>query len=385
MASTGGQTTIFSSLNVKGHVVLSGSLTINGTQTTVLSTNTLYTDNLLELHTNGTSTVWTLDDGQDIGFKLHYYNGADKTAGLVLANDTKNLEWYSNGTEGSGIFAGTEYGVFKTGAISLTSSTAATNQTSGALKVTGGVGISGSLYAGNIYDNGNRAITSVDWVAGTAITITSETTTGPSASATINNNGVTSLTAGTGTSVANSAGGASTVWIGQEVATTSDVQFNKVSTKYLTAVDAGSGWALIQGAWHLDTGASFQASYADLAEFYSADAEYEPGTVLIFGGDAEVTTSTISSDTRVAGVVTTNPAYVMNADLTGTRACIALQGRIPVKVIGTVRKGDMLTTSNTPGYAIKAMNPTVGTIIGKALENKDDPGMGVIQVAIGRM
>ena len=385
MASTGGQTTIFSSLNVKGHVVLSGSLTINGTQTTVLSTNTLYTDNLLELHTNGTSTVWTLDDGQDIGFKLHYYSGADKTAGLVLANDTKNLEWYSNGTEGSGIFAGTEYGVFKTGAISLTSSTAATNQTSGALKVTGGVGISGSLYAGNIYDNSNRAITSVDWVAGTAITITSETTTGPSASATINNNGVTSLTAGTGTSVANSAGGASTVWIGQAVATTSDVQFNKVSTKYLTAVDAGSGWALIQGAWHLDTGASFQASYADLAEFYSADAEYEPGTVLIFGGDAEVTTSTISSDTRVAGVVTTNPAYVMNADLTGTRACIALQGRIPVKVIGTVRKGDMLTTSNTPGYAIKAMNPTVGTIIGKALENKDDPGMGVIQVAIGRM
>lgn len=122
-----------------------------------------------------------------------------------------------------------------------------------------------------------------------------------------------------------------------------------------------------------------------MAEYYSADADYEPGTVLIFGGDAEVTITSISSDSRVAGVVTTNPAYIMNADLEGTRACLALQGRIPVKVIGTVRKGDMLTTSNTPGYAIKAMNPTVGTIIGKALENKDDPGMGVVQVAIGRM
>ena len=266
-----------------------------------------------------------------------------------------------------------------------------------------------TLAAKNINDNGSRVITTATITAGTGIS-GGGTINGPRGSVTITNNGVVGLSAGTAIAVSGTAGGTftignmgvqtltggtgvtvssstgtPTVSIGQAVATTSDVEFNKVSTKYLTAVDAGSGWALVQGTWHLDTGATFQATFADLAEWYSADADYEPGTVLVFAGNAEVTIATINSDSRVAGVVTTNPAYIMNAGLEGTKACIALQGRIPVKVIGTVRKGDMLTTSNTPGYAIKAMNPIVGTIIGKALENKDGPGMGVIQVAIGRM
>ena len=409
IAATGGNTTVFSNMDVKGNITITGNITVNGTSTTVLSTNTVYTDNMIEIHSTG--SAWVVDDGKDIGFKLWYYSGSGKTAGLVLNNSSKYLEYFSNGTESAtGLFTNTTYGVFKTGAIVLTSSTQATTTTNGALQVTGGAGIGGDLWAKSIYDNGNRVVTSVTVSAGTGMT-GGGTITGPSGSVTltnngvvglsagtaitisgsaggtftVNNNGVTSLTAGTGVSVSNSAGGASTVSIGQAVATTSDVQFNKVSTKYLTAVDAGSGWALVQGTWHLDSGASFQATFADLAEYYSADADYEPGTVLIFGGEAELTVTAVSSDSRVAGVVTTNPAYVMNASLEGTRACLALQGRIPVKVIGTVRKGDMLTTSNTPGYAIKAMNPTVGTIIGKALENKDDPGMGVIQVAIGRM
>jgi hypothetical protein len=122
-----------------------------------------------------------------------------------------------------------------------------------------------------------------------------------------------------------------------------------------------------------------------LAEYYSADAEYEPGTVLIFGGGAEVTTTAIGSDSRVAGVVTTNPAYVMNSELLGTRACVALQGRVPVKVLGIIKKGDLITTSSIPGYACKAMNPQVGTIIGKAVADKLDPNKGIIEVAVGRL
>jgi hypothetical protein len=156
-------------------------------------------------------------------------------------------------------------------------------------------------------------------------------------------------------------------------------------TTTLNVLAADGDGSQVTGAWTLNSGATFQATYADLAEWYGADAEYEPGTVLIFGGDREVTQTTVSSDARVAGVVTTDPAYTMNHGQEGVRACIALQGRVPVKVIGTICKGDMLTTSNTAGYAIKAMNPTVGTIIGKSLEDKTDPGMGVIQVAIGRM
>jgi hypothetical protein len=156
-------------------------------------------------------------------------------------------------------------------------------------------------------------------------------------------------------------------------------------TTTLNVLAADGDGSQVTGNWTLSGGATFQATYADLAEWYSADADYEPGTVLIFGGESEVTLTTLSSDSRVAGVVTTDPAYIMNVGQEGTRACIALQGRVPVKVTGTIRKGDMLTTSSVPGYACKAMNPTVGTIIGKALEDKNDPGTGTIQVAIGRM
>jgi len=141
----------------------------------------------------------------------------------------------------------------------------------------------------------------------------------------------------------------------------------------------------IIGTWTIATNSQLQATYADLAEYYEGDQEYEAGTVLVFGGDKEVTTTTIINDTRSAGVVTTNPAYVMNAEQTGIKVCIALAGRVPVKVVGRVKKGDMLTTSATPGYAVRALNPTLGAVIGKALEDKDYGEAGVIQVAVGRV
>ena len=152
-------------------------------------------------------------------------------------------------------------------------------------------------------------------------------------------------------------------------------------------LDAGSETTAgtVRGNWSLIGASKLQATYADLAEFYEGDQEYEPGTVLVFGGDKEVTTSTIINDTRSAGVVTTNPAYVMNAEQTGIKVCIALAGRVPCKVVGRVKKGDMLTTSATPGYAVKALNPTLGAVIGKALEDKDYGEAGVIQVAVGRV
>jgi hypothetical protein len=138
----------------------------------------------------------------------------------------------------------------------------------------------------------------------------------------------------------------------------------------------------ITGDWHLS--GTFEATYADLAEFYEGDQEYEAGTVLVFGGDKEVTTTATMNDTRSAGVVTTNPAYVMNTEQTGIKVCVALAGRIPCRVVGRVKKGDMLTTSATPGCAVKATNPTLGAIIGKALEDKDYGEAGVIQIAVGR-
>jgi hypothetical protein len=149
-----------------------------------------------------------------------------------------------------------------------------------------------------------------------------------------------------------------------------------------TGADATPG--TIQGTWTLTGASKMQATYADLAEWYTSDKEYEPGTVLIFGGDAETTTTTVFGDTRMAGVVTTAPAYVMNSELQGQRVCLALAGRVPCRVVGQVKKGDLLTTSAIPGYAVKATDPQLGSIIGKAIEDKDYDSAGVIEVAVGR-
>ena len=124
------------------------------------------------------------------------------------------------------------------------------------------------------------------------------------------------------------------------------------------------------------------AQYADLAEKYTADAEYAPGTVVSFGGDAEVTQSSSAADRAVAGVVSTNPSYIMNAGLEGTVATVALTGRVPTKVTGSVRKGDLMV-SNGDGTARAEADPKVGTVIGKALENFDG-ATGTIEVVVGR-
>ena len=133
-------------------------------------------------------------------------------------------------------------------------------------------------------------------------------------------------------------------------------------------------------------GTATSAQYADLAENYLADADYEEGTVLVFGGDAEVSITTTKGNTRVAGVVSTNPAHLMNSNLEGEHvSAIALQGRVPCKVLGKVAKGDMLVTSAIPGYAIVNNSPGVGQVIGKAVGTKDDDSKGTVEVVVGRV
>jgi hypothetical protein len=125
------------------------------------------------------------------------------------------------------------------------------------------------------------------------------------------------------------------------------------------------------------------AQYADLAEKYTSDALYEPGQVLVFGGTEEVTLSKWDMPANVAGVITTNPAYLMNSHLDGVTATVALQGRVPCFVTGPVVKGDMMVATIN-GRARAESNPLMGTVIGKALENFAG-GQGTIEVAVGRI
>ena len=145
---------------------------------------------------------------------------------------------------------------------------------------------------------------------------------------------------------------------------------------------ANSTAGTITGNWTLTAGSRLQATYADLAEYYEADVKYLPGTVVMFGGEKEVTLAE-DGTSKVAGVVSTNPAYVMNSTCPGLLTAVALQGRVPCKVRGKISKGDMLISGGN-GFARPNQFPAMGTVIGKALQDFDGYE-GVIEVAVGRL
>ena len=114
------------------------------------------------------------------------------------------------------------------------------------------------------------------------------------------------------------------------------------------------------------------AQYADLAELYTSDKDYDAGTIVVHGGSAEVTQSTTKMDHKVAGVVSTKPAYLMNSEEKGMTVPVALRGKVPVSVMGPVAKGDLIVTSDTPG--VGEAHPGVTNcvfVIGKSLEDDD--------------
>lgn len=126
------------------------------------------------------------------------------------------------------------------------------------------------------------------------------------------------------------------------------------------------------------------AQYADLAEKYSADRDYAPGTVVSFGGNQEITMSVTDSDRTVAGVISTKPSYVMNAGLEAQHpVLVTLQGRVPVSVIGNVRKGDMMVSAGN-GVARSDADPRTGALLGKSLEDFTGSD-GLIEIVVGRL
>jgi len=204
-----------------------------------------------------------------------------------------------------------------------------------------------------IYDNGSRVLTA----------------------ATIAGSGVTSV-AGTANKILVNGGTA---------AQTGVTTLTLPNTLDITAQSIRStGSSQIFGAWTLAAGATFQATYADLAERYHADQPYNPGTVLVIGGHNEVTTTLDRASTAVAGIVSTNPAYTLNAQAgdDSTHPYIALKGRVPCRVIGPILKGDLLVTSAVPGYAERAQeNDHPSAVLGRALAEFGGTD-GVIEVMV---
>jgi hypothetical protein len=156
-----------------------------------------------------------------------------------------------------------------------------------------------------------------------------------------------------------------------------------VSTRYRTAkllatpfsIAARDASANITA--NIFNGTATAARYADLAEKYLADQDYETGTVVSVGGDAEVTACSIGK--RAIGVVSANPAYMMNSELEGG-TYIALKGRVPVKVTGAVNKGDTLIAGEN-GTAISWLSDS-NAVFAVALESNNDTGVKVIEALV---
>jgi hypothetical protein len=186
------------------------------------------------------------------------------------------------------------------------------------------------------------------------------------------------------------------------ISATGNITGGNVTTAGVLTVNSGAAaTAIVNGAGNAvgnigSSGTYFNrlfaqattALYADLAEVYKADAEYPPGTVLVFGGDQEVTISNSSHDARIAGVVSTNPAHVMNSGLVSEFTVeVGLIGRVPCQVIGSVAVGDRVVSSNRAGVAerLDMQHYQPGVIIGKAVESYNGIGVGTIEVVVGRL
>ena len=174
--------------------------------------------------------------------------------------------------------------------------------------------------------------------------------------------------------VAGGAGIGGKLYVGGEMTITGSI----VPTANLTYnLGSVSSW------WGTLYGVSTQAKYADLAENYQADSNYPPGTVLEFGGEQEVTIATEMTK-RVAGVVSSNPAHLMNGGLQGTNVVpLALQGRVPCKVTGPIQKGDLMVSAGF-GYARANNDAQLGQVIGKALADISG-AKGQIEIVVGRL
>jgi hypothetical protein len=237
--------------------------------------------------------------------------------------------------------------------IAIKSTVSSSSTSTGALTVAGGVGVAGTVSASTV---------SASTV--TASTVTASTVTATTLNGTLGTAAQTNVT---------SVGTLTGLTVSGTIAASTNNNINIGSS--------GSVFATVYATTF--SGVSTTAKYADLAENYQGDKSYAPGTVVMFGGSQEVTVADADA-TAVAGVVSTNPAHLMNGGLTGANVvALALQGRVPCQVIGPVKKGDILVSAGF-GYAKVNNTPATGTIIGKALQDVAFAGKAVIEVVVGR-
>jgi len=243
--------------------------------------------------------------------------------------------------------------------------------TAGTVSATGNITSSGNITGGNVLGGANVNAT---LFTGTTVSVTGNVT------------GGNIITAGAMSAASVSASGAVT---GTTITGTSlNISTGTANVGSITNANANGVGNIGNSTVYFNTvfAKATSAQYADLAEMYLADADYPPGTVLIFGGEQEVTAQIQSHSTAIAGVVSENPSHLMNAGLQGKHvAAVALMGRVPCQVQGTISKGDLLVASDIAGVAqrLDAAQYLPGCVIGKSLENYNSVEVGTIEIAVG--
>jgi hypothetical protein len=337
------------------------SLAMSGTITAFnINPNINTTYSLGSGTSNRWSKIWTFDldlSGTLTGGAIngtggtHTGNIAINTSGAAaLTTTTAVAELFNTGA--------TTVRIGAAGTTEFDSNTQSTSTTTGAVVIQGGVGIAtGRL---NIGGASGRSIT----------TTTGNVVFGGNTPATSTTTGQLVVQGGfaipTGNLwIAGSAGRAITHT--GDIVPSANVSFN---------LGGPTNW------YNIFYGRSVQAQYADLAEKYSADGEYLPGTVVVFGGSEEITVTNAFADVRVAGVISSNPAYLMNAAATGLP--VALRGRVPVQVLGAVSKGDLLVTAPQAGFAQSVgQNSSYGAaVFAKSLVTNGSNGSKIIEAVI---
>jgi len=370
---TGSNLDLIGTFSATANVIAGNVYANSGTIGASLLTGTLTTTNQPNISNVGTLTG--LNVSSSVNAVSFVSNVTTGTAPLTVASATKVTNLNAD---------------FLDGYDSSSSATAAT-----IVLRTGDGSIIANLLYGTIATNAQPNITSVGTLSSLGVSgnITAANITANTGVFTGNAAGLTNIPGGNVTGQVANALVAGTVYTAAQpnitsvgtltsLAVTGTATLGTTNTTILTT-GASANNGTITGNWTLSSGSKLEATYADLAEYYHADQSYDPGTVLEFGGDFEVTVAEDATN-RVAGVVSSNPAYVMNATCKGEHVvAIALQGRVPVKVKGKIRKGDMMISAGN-GYARPSNNPTVGSVIGKSLENFDGIE-GIIEIAIGRL
>jgi hypothetical protein len=396
------------------NLIITGNLNVQGTTTTTSSQNLSTNSSIIDLHTfNSNLSPWTSDDGRDIGLRFFWYKaGAAGTSALVWENDSAYLTWYGTGVgnANTGTVSGT-LGTMQLGQLLISNNTITTANATGALQVSGGTSVGGNLWVtSNTRLEGPTTMSSTVNIAGTVTmpnlfvnsTATFGSTVSAAAAATINQLTVNTTSILNGTTTVNNVNPSANA--NANIGSTFN-QFNTIFTRTVNAnsivVSANStlngtttvsnilpssnntsNIGSITSQFNTVFALATSALYADLAEKYVADAVYIPGTVVIFGGTEEITVVSSFADVRVAGVISTDPAYLMNSGSAGTP--VALRGKVPVRVTGPVAKGDLLVTSVHPGVAQAApaidVNPLA--VFAKSIEEDSDAGERLIMAVV---